>query len=111
MNTTTVVKAFFHVTQEDLRRFGIQLAQDDDGRPQFIITYLSNRMGDIENYRAMRDMIVKIFSVPAKVIYHSEDTTKEQAEEGNVQKDLHIEERTFNGDPLAVPQQGGVGNV
>ena len=99
MNTTTVVKAFYPITQEDLGRFVIEPVQGEDGRPAFAVTFLSKVIGDSENWRMYKELWVKVFSKPERVIYHSEDTTNEDSANDKVSKDIHVEEKFFAGEP------------
>lgn len=99
MNTTTIVKMFFPVLQEDLRRFMVEVVQGDDGRPKFAVTYLSKKIGDAENYKDARELFASLFKTPEKVVYHCEDVTNETAEDDKTVKVVRIEERFFKGEP------------
>lgn len=98
MNTTTMVKVSYGMTQEDLRRFGIEMVQDADGKPAYCITFLSKKVGDTENYAEFKELFKKIFAKPSTIFYHCEDVINEQASDDKIVKTIKIEERFMNGE-------------
>lgn len=100
MQVTTILKSFYPITQEDLSRFIVELVQDAEGKPLFSVTFLSNVVGDAENYRMFKELFAKIFGKPARIVYRSEDVKNSESGDDRVSRDVHIEERYFIGDMI-----------
>lgn len=100
MNPTTILKAHFPASQEDLQRFAVELSRNEDGQPVFVVTYLSKKTNVKENYKDFRLLLNSMFKVPSVVYVHTEDVVKEQAVDNKKETTIDVVEATLNGADL-----------
>ncbi len=90
METTTILRVRFKVSEEDLQRFGIELIKDEEERPNFQITFLSKHIGDIDNVNTFKELFSKIFKAPSKIFIHTEDILESYADDNKAERTIKI---------------------
>ena len=92
MNTRTIMKMGFALSQDDISRLGLEVTKDDDGRLFFTATYLSTKTNPRETYKDFRQMFEAIFNQPATVFFHSEDQIEQVLADDKTERTVKIVE-------------------
>jgi predicted RND superfamily exporter protein len=94
------MKIQYPLAVEDLQRFGIELARNENNQPMFVVTFLSKKTNIKENYKDYKAFFNAVFKVPVTVLVHTEDVVKEEAADDMRRSTVDISEATLEGAKL-----------
>lgn len=101
MNTKTIVKMGFGISESDLARLGIEVTKDDDGRLYFTATFLSSKVSPREAVAEFRALFNSLFEKPATIFYHSETQLEAFQADNKTEKTIKVTEMAIRPEDIA----------
>ena len=90
MKTTSIMKVYFPLAQEDLSRFGVEIVKKDDGSYALACTFLVKSMQPVEAAKEAKLSLKGLTLAPERITLHVEETQRESSDSSITEKTMRI---------------------